>query len=264
MDENKVVIFGCGDVGKKVKEKLEKEGMNIVAFTDNNEVKWDTFFCGIKVISPKILINIEFDYVAIGVYKAVETIKTQLLEYGILEDRILLPIKPNNRIFVNPKSYTNEELVLLPEKEYFSIATKEYQKLHINILDKVFLYKLEKLKEILFDNNIPRKNVCIVSGAVLQVYGLRESKKFDDIDIIMTSDLRELYGKDLVIVSEYVEMHPQNEYRISDDDIILDISNHFVFSDLKFMSLKLLYENKKNKINSLDEVKIIEKYWDKK
>ena len=83
------------------------------------------------------------------------------------------------------------------------------------------------MKEVLFNKNIPRNKVCVVSGAVLQANGLRESKLFDDIDIIMTSDLRELYGRELGVVSEYAEMHPQNEYIICDDEIIVNNENHF-------------------------------------
>ena len=124
--------------------------------------------------------------------------------------------------------------------EYDSENTKSYLEKKIIINDEDFLYKLEDLKQVLKENRIPRENVCVVSGAVLQAYGLRQSKKFDDIDIIMTGDLRKVYGNGLVIVSATAEMHPQNEYAVSDDEIIRNKQYHFVFHDLKFACLEIV------------------------
>ena len=58
----------------------------------------------------------------------------------------------------------------------------------------------------------------------------------------MTSDLREQYGKELVIVSDTAEMHRQNQYTVSDDSIIMNPEHHFVFDDLKFMCPNILAE----------------------
>lgn len=251
----RIIIFGCGGVGVKAMRKLILEGHDVICFADNSETKWGTTFEGKKVVSPKHILQEDFDYVAIGVFKAADLIKKQLNELGIDSSHIITPIEPT-RIFPNNENISEERLKSLEASEYFSKSTLEYNELGILIEDKEFLRKLDDLKEILIKNNIPRASVCIVSGAVLQAYGLRESKEFDDIDIIMTSDLRNLYGKGLVIVSESAEMHPQNEYDISDDDIILKEENHFIFSDLKFMNLRILY--RKVVLSDKEEAKLIE------
>lgn len=235
----KAVIFGCGEVGIQAKEKLEAEGMEILAFADNDDCKWNNTFENYKVISPKEISLQPYDFIAIGIYKAVDIIKTQLIRLGIPKEKIIVPIEPP-RIFYNPISVSQGELEDLDPFEYESENTRAYLRKQIILNDNEFFHKLDDLKQTLKNYNIPRKKVCIVSGAVLQAYGLRKSKKFDDIDIIMTNDLRELYGKGLVIVSSTAEMHPQDEYIILDDEIINNTKYHFVFQDLKFACLEII------------------------
>lgn len=239
-----VIVFGCGGVGIAAKEKLEAAGMTVIAFADNNEKKWGTLFAECEVISPDEICTYNCDLIAIGVYKAVETIKKQLTQLGVPENKIIIPITPD-RIFPNPIPVKEEELENLDPLDYVSDNTKDYLNKKIVIDDDEFIHKLDDLKKTLKENNIPRKKVCIVGGAVLQAHGLRKSKKFDDIDIIMTSDLREIYGKNLVIVSESAEMHSQNKEEIMDDEIITNRQYHFVFYDLKFACLDIVMKHRK-------------------
>lgn len=235
----KVIIFGCGGVGVKAMHKLMAEGKEIVCFADNSSSKWGTCCEGRRVIPPQYILQEQFDYIAIGIFKAVNIVKKQLEEIGIREEQLIVPIEPD-KIFPYRGEVSLSALNSLEEKEYLSRNTKEYQKLNIQITDYQFIEKLNSLKETLIKNNIPRGKVCVVSGAVLQVLGLRESKEFDDIDIIMTDDLREIYGSGLVIVSEVAEMHIQNGYHISDNEIIRNQAYHFVYHDLKFMHPQIL------------------------
>lgn len=254
---SRIIVFGCGGVGIKVFHKLLEEGNEVISFANNSQSKWGTCCEGRKVISPEKILQEEFDYVAIGLYKAVQTIKKQLRGMGIRDEQIIVPMEPD-RIFPCKRSALAEKIESLEKGEYISQNTQAYRKLNIQIKDSEFLRKLDSLKATLAENNIPREKVCIVSGAVLQAFGLRESKEFDDIDIIMTDDLRRLYGRGLVIVSDVAEMHIQNHYNISDDCIINELENHFVFSDFKFMHPSILYEYGRE-INSR-EYELLERY----
>lgn len=255
-----IIIFGCGGVGEKVKNLYERQEQHIIAFSDNDSSRWGKEYLGYRIIPPSEIANTEFDYVAIGIYKAASMIKEQLIAYGVDFKKIVIPIEPP-RIFYNDKVIWAGDIDKISDEEYISVATQEYIGNNIVIADDEFKRKIERLKKVLHDNNIPRSKVCIVSGAVLQAYNLRESKRFDDIDIIMTSDLRELYGKELVIVSEIAEMHPQNQYDISDDEIIMNVNNHFCWKDIKFMRLELLYRNISSK--NFDEQLVISHFFDK-
>ena len=162
------------------------------------------------------------------------------------KDKIIIPFVPN-RIFKNESIVISAGLDNV-ENEQKSDLTLWYKKLGIKILDTELIAKFDGLKSVLKENNIPLSEVCVVSGAVLQVLDLRKSKTFDDIDIIMTSPYRELYGTGLVIVSETCEMHPQNEYDdITDDEIITNPKYHFYYRGLKFIDPKILYKHKLKK-----------------
>lgn len=238
---SRIIIFGSGGVGIKAMHKLQAEGNEIICFTDNNRKKWGTVCEGLAIIAPEQIMHESFDYVAIGVFKAVEPIRQQLKGMHIADERIIVPVEPD-RIFLNGLKFDETELDKPDPDSYFSRNTQTYEEMHIQICDSEFLRKLEDLKKVLKQNRIPRNRVCVVSGAVLQVFALRETKEFDDVDIIMTSDLREQYGKGLVIVSDTAEMHRQNLYTIPDDNIIMNPEYHFVFSDLKFMCPGILVE----------------------
>ena len=171
----KAIIFGCGGVGKEVKRKLELNGIEVIAFSDNDEKKWKDTFEDRIVICPEDIRLYSFDVVAIGLYKAVKEVKIQLLNLGIAEDCIIIPIEPVH-IFKNPLPVMGK-IEELKRADYESETTKAYLQKKVVIDDKEFLSKLDDLKKTLKSNNIPREKVCIVSGAVLQAYGLRKSKK---------------------------------------------------------------------------------------
>lgn len=232
-------VFGTGGIGLKAKAQIEDGGKTVIGFLDNDDSKWGKKIENCEIFAPQYITEASYDFVAIGVYKAVEVIRQQLIALGVPECRLIVPIEAD-RIFPNPILSAEDELDKLDCSEYCSHATRAYLEKNIIIKDEEFLHKLEDLKRVLKENHIPRAKVCVVSGAVLQAYGLRQSKKFDDIDIIMTSDLRKIYGSGLVIVSATAEMHPQDEYTVTDDEIIQNKQYHFVFHDLKFACLDAL------------------------
>lgn len=353
----KALIFGAAGVGLKVKKKLENEGIQIAAFSDNDENKWNKELEGILVLPPYDIKIEEYDMFAIGVYRHVETIKKQLIDMGVQEKTITIPLIPK-RLFYNDKynplynetgkkmimiwggvencseslqnylknvfkkridfqnnfwafQYFVEDCLMLENPEKGTKFWKDYtitdfSQLRVDIyyLDDIkdngnlerefvqneqfifetdnyiiyrmienpnteffwkqrlprsfepgFLLRIDKLKEKMIEYNIPLNEVCVVSGSVLEAYGLREAKKIDDLDIIMTDRFRKLYGSGLIIVSEEIEMHPQNELlsiendnilKISDDEIILNEKYHFWLRGIRFQTLDLLYRHRKN------------------
>lgn len=47
-----IVLFGSGNLGRKLLPILQQHGLNVVAFADSSEQKWETFVEGVPVISP--------------------------------------------------------------------------------------------------------------------------------------------------------------------------------------------------------------------
>lgn len=73
----KLIIFGTGIWGKKCYENLKSGGVMQLFFTDNNREKWGTEICGIQVISPERLREMDA-YVLIAVKDSGEEIRRQL------------------------------------------------------------------------------------------------------------------------------------------------------------------------------------------
>lgn len=364
-----VLIFGAGEVGKMAKERLEETGYSVKAFSDNNPKKWGMNFAGIPIISPMEIQPDQYDLFAIGLYKHVEDVKQQLIELGVEENCIIIPITPpakiyyNNKIIVNKMSERCYYLLKIseddasyegvPDKEIVLIKTFDFHDdsdaygqwlMEVDGLlgDKVEnnrwretqsnpsncrtveIYEIpcanseimtqavgnrrgdlqicidEYQKNILFNQNtyefwlrrrhvevstilkkrfddlkiamkkytVPLEEICVVSGTVLELYGIKATKPGDDLDIIMTSRFRELYGESLIVVSDDIEAHPKDEYycedesefsTLTDDKIIGDERYHFYFFGVKVLILELVYRRKQRE-GRLEDCCLIEKY----
>src|ERR1700689_5020790 len=51
-DSSRVVIFGCGHLGKVAFAGALQAGLNVLAFADNNRSNWGKTIEGIPVVSP--------------------------------------------------------------------------------------------------------------------------------------------------------------------------------------------------------------------
>jgi FkbM family methyltransferase len=49
---SRVVIFGCGQLGRAILPAVTKAGLDVVAYADNNRSSWGTTFEGIPIVSP--------------------------------------------------------------------------------------------------------------------------------------------------------------------------------------------------------------------
>jgi len=363
----KALIFGAADVGIREKRKLEESGIQVTAFSDNNPLKWGKTLEMCPIIPPQDIVISEYDFFSIGIFKAIEQVKTQLIELGVKENQILVPESQPNRIFYNDKferkqEISNESIVMIlgaldeknvalkerienkPKKrwkfnhnywafKYFVedcfLATEteiekdfwsEHEITSYNVLDIDFYIlnseedgelltfldkncivfkcdkthilkkmivndntlkfwlerfprpieielnqKIKELKETMEKNNISIEEVCVVSGAVLQAYGLRDSKPYDDIDIILTERFRNMYGKELLIVGNCIEAHPQNEMvrgvdsKLIDENLILNEKYHFWLRGVKILILDLIYWQRKS-MCKIDELKLMDHF----
>ena len=83
----KIVVFGTGKLYDRYKTKL-RDGVEIVNLIDNNAAKIGTYIDGIKVVSPKELQSIDYEYICLlSVYE--EDMRNQLIDMGIKRDVIV-------------------------------------------------------------------------------------------------------------------------------------------------------------------------------
>ena len=76
----KIVVFGAGIRGKRyVSNPYIKS--DVIAFVDNNENLWGTYYQGIPILSPSQLKDLQYDYIVISIIdtKIYNNIKNQLI-----------------------------------------------------------------------------------------------------------------------------------------------------------------------------------------
>lgn len=267
MSGNRVIIWGVGGVGKSSKDYLRMQGEEVLFFVDNNSSLWGETVDDTIVISPKEINNYDYDYIVLGTFKSRNEITNQLKSIGVDESKIISVIE-QRKAFKLPGKYSEDELVKLHEKNFFSNSQKEYDSWNINIFDSGLEAVINDIKKSCIKYNIPVEKICVVKGLVMVAHGLRDCKKGENIDIIATSDICKLYGTGKVYLEGKIEINPLNflNGRLN-DDIINDPEKHIVCGGIKFLSLVELYKCKTEQrlINThnkelVEEIFIIGKY----
>lgn len=82
-----IIIFGTGLASQEI-SKFLTEKVNLVAYVDNNSSKWNSLFSGKKIISPKELLNRNFDYIIVA-SSFYQEIEKQLLDMKIVHEQII-------------------------------------------------------------------------------------------------------------------------------------------------------------------------------
>lgn len=90
--KKKAIIWGAGGTGQRV-FKMIKENVNVIAFVDCDEMKWDTKVEKIPVYSPKKIQNMEFDILYYGTLMGKKELDDEISNLGI-------PISKVNKNYV--------------------------------------------------------------------------------------------------------------------------------------------------------------------
>lgn len=85
----KIIFFGLGEFLKKRLNNIKKiNNLTIVAFSDNKSELWGCYIYNVKVISPKEILNHQFDAIVItSIYYNI--IEKQLMDLGIEKEKII-------------------------------------------------------------------------------------------------------------------------------------------------------------------------------
>lgn len=105
---DKYIFWGAGDVGKKCYDEFEKyrskTGDELIYFVDNDSSKWGQIYCGVPVLAPFEIMNIDYDYLVISCLKYDEIFK-QIVEMNIC-DKCFIKTSP---IYTEELIYTKEQ-----------------------------------------------------------------------------------------------------------------------------------------------------------
>ncbi|UUX92268.1 hypothetical protein [Methanoplanus endosymbiosus] len=156
-----------------------------------------------------------------------------------------------------------------------SIFLSQNNLAHLN-LRKATHYRKElfnwlcEYENVLKHYGISKNDCCIVGSGPLEIVGIREAT---DIDFILHSTIREkLFDEKSRSLSENVDIVHKgyHEYNnpslpISDDEIITNNKNHFLFRGLKFANIKIIRERKNNhqRDKDVEDVYMIDEFFRK-
>lgn len=83
----RVIVFGTGQYWNNRKKAI-LENCNIVCFLDNDSVKWNLEFCGVKIENPNNILQYKFDYVVV-MCKSKNQVYSQMISLGVPEEKII-------------------------------------------------------------------------------------------------------------------------------------------------------------------------------
>lgn len=225
----KVVVFGTGEYYKNRKDRLS--AITVTGFLDNNIMREGKEFEGRMVYSPAQIHGLEWDYILL-MSKEKESMKMQLLNYGVVErqiiedlDRLYYIYSPNGRVdafvdqvkvekefdcllFSNGLSLTGAPIVLY---ELAKILKKRGQKLMVVTFESGPLldWYLQEDIEVCVIKNLLNSKTSVKSLVEKTTYMILNTVLFETL-------VSEYLGKIKLIwwIHEAEEYYPEMQLRI--------------------------------------------------
>lgn len=164
----KIVLFGAGDIAKKLLNYPIRNDVKLFV-VDNNSERWGEQFGEFTIENPDKLIELEFDFVIITstVYQYIEEILSQLTDYGIKREKIIFA----NAIFT--MDYFEGELdeFFIIEKKPLIPFKKGPAEIYQDYVGETFKSHSRREKEGFFEKYCQGEGLDIGYGADIIVPG---------------------------------------------------------------------------------------------
>lgn len=87
----KVIIWGCGDYGRRILPNLIQNGYEVIAYTDSSDGLWGHYVLSFPVIRPEKIMEKEFDALMIAVSSpcAVKQIKEYAIQLNVPLNKVI-------------------------------------------------------------------------------------------------------------------------------------------------------------------------------
>ncbi len=186
----KIVIFGAGKYGNHIYETLMNKGISVSAVCDNNKERLDSLKDKYPVSSLENLKNAVEEYyfiIAIAKIETVKIIRSQLCQYGVRPDRLIIPLP-------DIKTGYFDSLIMF-DSEYCVQAVKEHWKrarhcgaqiadyFETNDLYRLIVFETDELKGRL-DQDLLNSRVVIKK----KIHALEEFTEKEECDAVVVLD----------------------------------------------------------------------------
>jgi hypothetical protein len=261
-----VVYDPCIKYEDIIKKELKNNGFNVVGSEtltlDDCFEKWVKNLYAFEwtdfnqeVINTKIShLNKHQKRVKVFVLESANPIQKLLLLKKEIRQKI--PLKYENfTSFHTPDSYEEREYVL--GVTLSAVFWKNFALLNSSKIKQLHLEHFFTLKDKLENQSLSPSSVCIAGGAVMDVFGLRQTS--GDVDLIVDSKIREHLSDDCGELAEDVDvvMPGYLSKDITDDEIIYDSDNHFYYFGFKVLDIDLFYSCKSRASRKKDKKDVL-------
>ncbi|MCL1986745.1 MAG: hypothetical protein FWG64_02080 [Firmicutes bacterium] len=264
------------------------ENFNIVGYVDldytNNymafenllkeiySVEWNAYDMAGTVITPKI-VHLRMAKLVMRVFVVEDNENNEMQETIfarckqmklLLRETLFYDVKIG--VFAMHSSDTLEEAQHLKRLLLSPNNDKVRRKIITSVYRSDFLKRIKSLKKFCADNDISLDDVCVVKSATMEVLGIRES---DDLDIVISS--KHKFGDQKLKFPPKIEIAKINYARNSDkqiiitnDEVIHNYENHFIFMGCKFENLEITNLRKayRNKPKDIVDCRLIQQFND--
>ena len=86
----KIVIWGTGGMARGLSKSFDLTEVEIIAYVDNDHLKWGRLYNGCEIISPQQLESINFDYIFISSIIHQKDIFSQIIKIGIHNEKVVM------------------------------------------------------------------------------------------------------------------------------------------------------------------------------
>ena len=147
MKKIKLILFGATDeIIKIANNAIRHDVCEFIALCDNDESKQNLIYDGLPIIKINQVQEFQFDYIIVGAWYSYQAIKKQLLNVGVMDNKIL-PLMSVNLI-----KLLVEEIEVFPEEVLKNIFKDDPKRINDKIKELNDVYN-DYLKVLPFDTS---------------------------------------------------------------------------------------------------------------
>jgi FkbM family methyltransferase len=197
------ILFGCANLGVKILDNFRREGINILAFADNDRTKWGTCIENIPIISPENIHGFPYSYIIIT-SKYVKDIHTQLCDLKIRKVlphyvlSVLFPHKFPNTLYEGAYNFILNNRSKI-EHVYTMLSDRKSKEIYIQIIDFLLSLSPEKLP-------LAEKNQYFIDE-----FALSNNETYVDVGAFDGDTLKEFLRRRGIHFNKYFALEPDGE-----------------------------------------------------
>ncbi len=135
INSNQIIIYGCGNSGTVLYERMKQEGIEVIAFIDNGKSIYGKEYQGVPVFTnEEMLVRLEEDKTYVVIVTLLDILSYESIKKGVVEK---LNIHNNLQVFFFTQFRAYDRLFALDKKPEFSAYIGESTNILLHNKEKI-------------------------------------------------------------------------------------------------------------------------------